>query len=56
VNLEDRDSARFADVDFHGQPVSHECASIFFLWAAEATGHAAHGIIRRRVSCTKGVE
>jgi hypothetical protein len=29
VNFEDRDSAGFANVDFHGQPVSHGSASIY---------------------------
>jgi hypothetical protein len=41
VNFEDRDSAGFADVDFHGQAVSHGSASIHFLWVGMAVGHAA---------------
>src|SRR5713226_8068840 len=41
VNFEYRHSAGFADVDFHGQPVSHDKASLYALWAAMATREAA---------------
>ena len=41
VNFEDRDSSRFADVDFHGGTVSHGNASIYPSWATAAIGKAA---------------
>ncbi len=41
VNLKDRNTTRFANVDFHGQPVGHDSESIHFLWVTMALGHAA---------------
>jgi hypothetical protein len=36
VNFEYRHSGGLADVDFHGQPVSHGSASIYPYWVATA--------------------
>jgi hypothetical protein len=40
ANFEHGDSAGLADVDFHGQPVSHGSASDYPHWIAMAIGHA----------------
>jgi hypothetical protein len=41
VNFEYGHRAGFADVDFHGQPVSHGGTSTYPMWAAMAIHHAA---------------
>src|SRR5437879_5116966 len=50
ANFQYRYSGGFADVDFHGRPVFHDSGSIELRWLFAMP----HGIIRRRVSCTKG--
>jgi hypothetical protein len=40
VNFEYGSSAGFADVDFHGEPVSHGSASIYSFGVAAAIGEA----------------
>src|SRR6266480_6225507 len=50
TDIEYRHPAGLADVDFHGRPVSHDSGSIALRWLFAMP----HGIIRRRVCCTKG--
>jgi len=50
VNFEYRDSAGFANVDFHGQPVSHGSAQSVLIGPGWPFA-MPHGIIRWRVSC-----
>ena len=52
VNFEYGSSAGFADVDFHGEPVSHGSTSIYPSWLRWPLARP-DGIIRWRVSCTK---
>src|SRR6266581_3122469 len=58
ANFEYRDSSGFADVDFHGQPVSHGRAPIYPHWVAMTIRLAApHYTLEdklHKVSYTKG--
>jgi len=51
VNVEDGHSAGLADVDLHGDTVSHGSGSIHLSGGAAAI-HGPNGIIRRREDCT----
>src|SRR5204863_5266512 len=53
VNFEYRNPSGFADVDFHGQPVSHGGASVYPELRRRWLFARPDGIIRWRVSCTK---
>jgi len=53
VNFQDRYSCGFADVDFHGRPVSHGGASLYPYVGSNSDSRVPHGIIRWRVGCTK---
>ena len=53
VDFEYWDSSGFADVDFHGRPVSHGGASLYPYVGSNSDSRVPHGIIRWRAGCTK---